>query len=68
MLLVLGWAMRKSKPVYVVIKSGWESTEIVRVYEKKEDAERYCQSANTQAKSSYGNPYSYERVSYIHEA
>lgn len=60
--------MRKSKPVYVVRKTDWESTEVVRVYEKKDDADKYCQSANAQAKSSYGNLYSYERVNYIHEA
>ncbi len=63
---VLGWAMRRSKPIYVLIKSGWDSTEIVRAYAKKDDAQLHCDSANASNKSTMTR-YSVERVNFIYE-
>lgn len=60
--------MKRSKPIYIIRMTDWDTTEIVKAYEKKEDAQRHCDSANAQLRPSYGKLYSVERVNFIYEA
>lgn len=61
--------MRKSKRIYLLVRCDWESTEVIRAYAKKEDAERHRDSANAaeNPKGSFGKPYAVEITNYIYE-
>ena len=59
--------MKKSKPIYILRKTDWSSTEILKAFQSREIAQKQCDAMNAQAKSSYGNLYSVERVNYLYE-